>query len=80
MTRQRRRLLAGALDLERVLVQLIAWVGLSDDRLAIAKDRGKDVVEVVGDPTGESPDGLALLALRQLSLEAMDVLTRLAPL
>ena len=45
-----------------------------EGELAVAADRGQQVVEVVGDAAGELADGLHLLRLAQLALEAQRAL------
>ena len=53
------------------LLDVLALVSLEtgEEQLAVAPDRGEQVVELVGDPARETPHGLELLRLSQMLLE-----------
>ena len=68
LARERGRARRGLLDL--LGVAALAWIGLGvDQELAVARDRGQEVVEVVRDPARQPADRLHLLRLAQLHLE-----------
>ena len=71
----------GCLDLIDVLAQ-VGLVGpdLASREIAVAGDRLQDVVEVVRDPAGETPDGFHLLGLAQLVLALLERLVCLLTL
>jgi isocitrate dehydrogenase (NAD+) len=64
------RIEVGAHDLDRVLAQRVAGRQAVAHRLGVARDRRQQVVEVVRDPAGELADGLHLLRLPELLLQA----------
>ncbi len=65
----RRRSLAGELDLLCVRPPRVARGQRGEQQLAVAVDRGEQVVEVMGDATGQATDGLHLVRLAELLLE-----------
>ncbi len=58
-------------DLLDVVIVAVAGRVAHQHEVAIADDRGQDVVEVVGDAAGELADGLHLRGLGDLALEAI---------
>src|SRR6185369_15753304 len=70
LARERGGALAGASDLFHVLAQLHVERARREE-VAVAEDRRQDVVEVVRDAAREAPDGLHLLRLAELLLEAL---------
>ena len=75
LARERRRASGRAHDLERVLAARVVGVEAGDEELAVAADRGQEVVEVVRDPAGEPSDRLELLRVQQLLLQPALVVT-----
>ena len=60
--------LARVADLLDVSPDRIVGAELLQDQIAVAQDAGEQVVEVVGDPARQLPDGLHLLRVAQLLL------------
>ncbi len=60
-------------DLHQVAVLLVGDVVAHQQQVAVAVDRGQEVVEVVGDAAGELADRLHLLALDELGLEGLEL-------
>ena len=71
LARQAGRALGRPPDLLHVVGQRVALLQHAPDQVAVAHDDGQEVVEVVGDPAGQAADGLHLLRLPQLGLEAL---------
>ena len=63
LVRQLGRSRRGPLDLPHILVPGILRRRRLEDERGIPQDRGQEVVEVVGNPAGQLPDGLELLRL-----------------
>src|SRR5262249_44295715 len=70
LTRQRRRALGGALDRLGGARPSATALEAGEKDLRVAAEGGREVVEVVRDPAGEETDGLHLLRLAELGLEA----------
>ena len=66
---QVRRALAGPADLRDVLADRVVRRELGEGHVAVAEDRRQQVVEVVGDASGELADALHLLGLAELLFE-----------
>ena len=60
-------------DLHQVAVLDVGDVVAHQQEVAVAVDRGQQVVEVVGDAAGELADRLHLLALDELRLEGLEL-------
>ena len=60
-----------ARDLLGVATEPVAGFEALEQELAVARDRGQQVIEVVGDAAGEPADGLQPLRLEQLGLERL---------
>ena len=60
-------------DLHQVAVLDVGDVVAHQQEVAVAVDRGQEVVEVVGDAAGELADRLHLLALDELRLEGLEL-------
>ena len=60
-------------DLLDVGSALVVGTQTEEEDLCVAEDRRQHVVEVVGDPGGEQSDGLELLCLTELLLDALAV-------
>ena len=64
--RQRGSPIRGAHDLEDILAPGVIVVEAGDEELAVAADRGQEVVEVVGDAAGQPSDRFELLRVQEL--------------
>ncbi len=73
LPREPRRVLERRGDVLEVLPALLVAREVAEEELRVALDDGQDVVEVVGDPSGEPPDRLHLLRLAELLLEELAV-------
>jgi len=71
LMRERRRKVRGLADFREMLVHPMLVLDLPDHQVAVAEDRGQDVVEIVRDPTGEPAHRIHLLRLQQFLLEAL---------
>ena len=71
LARERGRAQGRLLHLADLAQQLVLGSQLPLDHLAVAQDRGQDVVEVVGHAPGEPPHGFHLLRLAELLLQAL---------
>ncbi len=60
-------------DLHEVAVLLVGDVVAHEEQVAVAVDRGQEVVEVVGDAAGELADGLHLLGLDELGFQGLEL-------
>ena len=67
---QRRGAVGVLADLHQIAVLDVGDLVAHQEQVAVAVDRGQQVVEVVGDAAGELADRLHLLALDELRLEA----------
>ena len=70
---QRRRPVGVLADLHQVAVLDVGDLVAHQEQVAVAVDRGQQVVEVVGDPAGELAHRLHLLALHELRLERLEL-------
>ena len=69
LARERGSAIRRAHDLERVLAARVVVVEAGGQELAVAADRGQQVVEVVRDPARKPSDRLELLRVQQLLLQ-----------
>ena len=69
LARERGSTIGGAHDLQRVRAARVVVVEAGHEELAVAADRGQEVVEVVRDAAGEPSDRLELLRVQQLLLQ-----------
>ena len=69
LSRERRRALPGRLNLQQIRTQRILLRDLVEDQVAIAENRGQQIVEVVGHSACELTDRLHLLRLAELLFE-----------
>jgi hypothetical protein len=74
LSRQRAGLGRRAPDLLGVAVELVARLEPLQHQLAVAGDRGEDVVEVVRDAAGEASERVELLRVPELGLEPRAIL------
>ncbi len=66
---QRGRELAGAANLGEIFTNRVVVRQQVEPDLGMAENGRQQIVEIVGDPAGQLPDGLHFLGLRQLFLE-----------
>ena len=69
LTRELRGTIGGPHDLQSVCAPRVVVVEAGHEELAVAADRGQQVVEVVRDTTGEPSDRFELLRVHQLLLQ-----------
>ena len=69
LARERGRSIGRAHDLERVFAARVVVVEACGQELAVAADRGQQIVEVVRDPARKPSDRLELLRVQQLFLQ-----------
>ena len=70
LTGESRGALGGLADLRDIVAAPVGRAKILEQQVGVASDRREDVVEVVGDAARETPNGLHLLRLTQLLLEA----------
>ena len=70
---QAARALGGVHDGLGLLAPNAVALGMKEEQLGAGKDHGQHVVEVMGDATGQQPDGLHLLGLQELLGTLLDL-------